>query len=96
LNRRALIVPRTLPRLEQFIRATRAEEMGLVRMLRDDGHYDPAVMAQALRRIPMQRSPSEVIVPGLLEGLDNVNRLVEPWLNPIKEAAVARAVSGSA
>ena len=24
--------------------------------------------------------PSEVIVPGLLEGLDNVNRLAAPWL----------------
>ena len=30
LNKRALIVPRTVPRREQFIRATRAQELGLV------------------------------------------------------------------
>ena len=80
LNKRALIVPRTVPRREQFIRATRAQELGLVRMLDDDGGYDPSVMAAALRALPGQRPPSEVIVPGLLEGLDNVNRLAAPWL----------------
>ncbi len=32
----ALIVPRTVPRLEQYIRATRAQELGLVRVLVDN------------------------------------------------------------
>ena len=41
LDKRALIVPRTEPRLEQFIRASRAAELGLVRMLPDDGRRDP-------------------------------------------------------
>lgn len=80
LDKRALIVPRTAPRMEQFIRASRAEEFGLVRMLPDDGTHDPAVMAAALRALPQQNLPSEVVVPGLLEGLRNVNRLVQPWL----------------
>lgn len=80
LDKRALIVPRTAPRMEQFIRASRAEEFGLVRMLPDDGSHDPAVMAAALRALPQQNLPSEVVVPGLLEGLRNVNRLVQPWL----------------
>ena len=85
LDKRALILPRTEPRLEQYIRASRAAKLGLVSMLADDGRYEPAVMAAALRRLPRQNRPSEVIVPGLLEGLDNVARLVSPWI----EAAVA-------
>ena len=81
LDKRALIVPRTRPRLEQHIRISRAEELGLVRMLEDNGEYEPAVMAEALCNLPKQNRPSEVVVPGLLEGLDNVNRLVAPWLH---------------
>ena len=38
----ALIVPRTAPRLEQYIRAQRAAELGLVSMLADDDARDPA------------------------------------------------------
>jgi predicted glycosyltransferase len=66
--------------MEQFIRASRAEDLGLARMLLDDGVYHPAVMARALRELPFQRLPSSVVLPGLLEGLVSVNRLVEPWL----------------
>jgi predicted glycosyltransferase len=82
LDKRALIVPRTEPRLEQFIRASRAAELGLVSMLTDDRTYDPAVMAAALRALPRQNRPSDVVVPGLLEGLKNVSRLVAPWIEP--------------
>jgi predicted glycosyltransferase len=93
LDKRALIVPRTAPRLEQHIRAERAAQLGLVAMLSDDGRYDPAVMAAALRALPRQNRPSEVVVPGLLEGLPNVSRLVAPWIEPSEEAAPARAIS---
>lgn len=82
LDKRAIIVPRKKPRLEQFIRASRAQELGLIRMLEDDGQYDPAVMANALRNLPRQHLPSQIVIPGLLEGLDNVDRLVQPWLRP--------------
>ena len=47
----ALIVPRTAPRLEQFIRAARAAELGLVAMLPEERGRDPQVMAAALRRL---------------------------------------------
>ena len=80
LDKRALIVPRTEPRLEQFIRISRATAKGLVSMLVDDGRRDPAAMAAALRALPRQNLPSDVVIPGLLEGLMNVNRLVAPWL----------------
>ena len=80
-DKRALIVPRTQPRLEQYIRTARAQELGLVRMLIDDGVHDPQVMATALRHLPQQNLPSEIVVPGLLDGLDSVNRLTRQWLS---------------
>jgi len=95
LDKRALIVTRTAPRQEQFIRASRAASLGLVSMLADDGRYDPAVMAAALRRLPRQNRPSEVVVPGLLEGLPNVSRLVAPWVEKAQEEA-PQTVSQSA
>jgi predicted glycosyltransferase len=97
LDKRALIVPRTAPRLEQHIRASRAAELGLVSMLSDDGSHDPAVMAAALRALPRQNRPSEVVVPGLLEGLTNVSRLVAPWIAADEsEAVLAPSASASA
>jgi len=79
-DKRALIIPRTRPRMEQHIRAARAADLGLVRMLTEDCGHDPLVMATALRNLPQQPVPSDVVVPGLLDGLDNVNRLVSQWL----------------
>ncbi|MDA0654562.1 MAG: hypothetical protein O3C09_04095, partial [Proteobacteria bacterium] len=83
-DKRALIVPRTRPRLEQFIRAPRSQEFGLVKMLVHDTIHDIdarvpdwRLMATALRHLPQQGLPSEVILPGLLDGLDNVNRLAD-------------------
>jgi len=80
-DKRALIVPREKPRLEQRIRALRAQELGLAKVLINDGERNPAKMAAALRAMPKQNLPSEVVVPGLLEGLFNVNRLTTPWLH---------------
>jgi predicted glycosyltransferase len=76
----ALIVPRTAPRLEQFIRASRAAELGLVSMLPDEHGHDPGMMAAALLQLPQQRRPSAVVVPGLLDGMANVDRLAAKWL----------------
>lgn len=71
----AILVPRTRPRREQFIRAQRAQDLGLVKMLADDGIRDAGTMATALRHLPQQAAPSDIVVPGLLDGLENVNRL---------------------
>lgn len=76
-DKRALIVPRTRPRMEQYLRATRAKEYGLVSMLEDDGTRDWKQMATALRQLPQQALPSQVVVPGLMDGLANINRLVD-------------------
>ena len=76
----ALVVPRTTPRLEQYIRASRAQELNLVRMLHDDGVREPRTMATALRNLPQQAAPSGVVVPGLLDGRPNVIKLTQQWL----------------
>jgi predicted glycosyltransferase len=97
MDKRALIVPRTTPRLEQFIRASSAAKLGLVSMLADDGRYDPAVMASALRALPRQNLPSEVVVPGLLEGLTNVARRVAPSMETeATDADIAQGIGGIA
>lgn len=79
-DRKALLVPREVPRREQTIRAVRAQELGLVSMLVDDGVRDHHAMATALRQLPQQAPPSSVVVPGLLDGLENVNRLAGRYL----------------
>ena len=79
-DKRAIIVPRRVPRMEQYIRAARAQKLGLVSMLLDDERRDAGVMASAIRALPGQRLPSEVVVPGLLDGLDNVNKLLRQKL----------------
>ncbi len=92
-DRPALIVPRTRPRLEQYIRARRAAELGLVAMLADDGQRDAAAMAAALRALPSQPRPSLVAPPGLLDGLVTINRLAERWLGPSAAEPQRRAVA---
>jgi predicted glycosyltransferase len=77
----ALILPRTVPRLEQFIRAQRAAELGLVAMLSDEDAGDPVRMAAALLQLTQQTPPSSVVIPGLLDGMDSVNRLARKWLD---------------
>ena len=73
-------VPRTVPRKEQYIRAARAQELGLARMLIDDGKRNPHTMATAIRNLPQQALPSSVVVPGLLDGGANVVKLAGKWL----------------
>lgn len=71
----SLIVPRTRPRLEQYIRAARAEELGLARMLLPSGRPDEDAgrMARALHALPGQPRPSLASVPDVLSGLDRID-----------------------
>ena len=81
----AVLVPRRRPRAEQHIRAARAEQLGLVRMLSDASNRDPARMAEALHALPAQPRPSEAMIPGLLDGLDRIHDLTELWLEETVE-----------
>ena len=80
-DKRALVIPRTAPRLEQFIRTKRAAALGLMTMLSEDEARDPSVMATALRRLAQQPPPSTRRIPGLLDGMPEVNRLSRKWLD---------------
>lgn len=86
----ALIVPRTRPRREQLLRAARAEALGLVRMLPDDGRRDPKVMADELARLPGWKPEHDVDMAAFLGGLDKIARLARPWLPVRTRSAAAR------
>jgi predicted glycosyltransferase len=74
-----IIVPRTTPRLEQYIRASRAQDLGLTQMLVDDGHYNPQDMARALRQLPDCPRPSQANLAGLLDGVTTICGMVDQW-----------------
>ncbi|CUH51242.1 glycosyltransferase family protein [Shimia marina] len=85
-----VIVPRTRPRMEQYIRASRAEDLGLVRMLDEtrDG-FTPEAMIAAIRALPDQPKPSHAFVPGLLNGLDVVSERTLAMLGYTKSQGAA-------
>jgi predicted glycosyltransferase len=90
LDKPALIVPRMAPRLEQYIRAAQAERLGLLRMLvQGDGSAE--CMARAISELPHQKRPSDIVVPGLLGGLDVIQRRFAAWLEERPEPLVRQA-----
>jgi predicted glycosyltransferase len=91
----ALIVPRTVPRLEQFIRADRMSKLGLVSMLVDDDHRSITAMAEAIRRLPDQPAPSTVKLAGYVDGFDAINMVIDGWLGPCNaESRPLELISG--
>ena len=76
----ALLVPRSAPRREQFIRAGRARDLGLTAMLDGRGARPAATMVTALRQLGQQPKPSDRVVPGLLDGTRNLLRLARHCL----------------
>ena len=79
--------------MEQFIRAERARELGLARVLHQDQFRDHHLMATALRDLPQQTPPSAVVVPGLLDGLLNVDKLVTRQLARGRRPALTLAAA---
>lgn len=75
-DKRAIIMPRTRPRMEQHIRASRASALGLVGMIDGSAERDPRMMATALKQLLSQPKPSATVMPGLLDGLESVTKLV--------------------
>jgi len=91
-DRPAILIPRTAPRQEQLLRASRAADLGLVRMLDIDRGNDPAVMAAALRALPSQPKPSAHGATGMLRGLDTIARLAARHL-PARRRRVRSAAA---
>jgi predicted glycosyltransferase len=76
-DRNALFVPRLRPREEQYIRASRARELGLCEMLTPDEASVPSLLSQALRRLPTLSSPSSSLKDGDMDGLDTICKQIE-------------------
>ncbi|MGI9482437.1 MAG: glycosyltransferase family protein [Hyphomicrobiales bacterium] len=79
-DKRALIVPRTLPREEQLIRAKRAEELGVVDMLLPEASEDPKKLIDALLALPKRKKPSEIDCDLPLDGLSKIGKIIEKHL----------------
>ena len=92
-DKRAVIVPRCEPRQEQLVRAEQAERLGLTRMINPQLMDDPSVMAAAIRDLPNQPRPSKALLPGMLDGLEQVAALARNHLAGVEERkAVIEAV----
>jgi predicted glycosyltransferase len=77
----ALIVPRTVPRQEQLIRARRAAELGLIDMLLPEEAADAHRLAEALKALPARPRPSQSQPKLRLEGLMRISEIVGNWLD---------------
>ena len=82
LDKPALIVPRSVPRQEQLIRAERAVKLGLASMLDPARERDLGSMIAALQSLPAQPKPSVANVSGLLAGHKNIADMVRDYLEP--------------
>lgn len=82
----AVIIPRFEPRTEQLIRARRAAELGLVRMLEPD-RFNVESLVPLIAEMASQPAPSSHLRPGLLDGMDNVCRRVLQLLDRSARAA---------
>jgi len=90
LDKPALIIPRSVPRQEQLIRAERAVKLGLASMLDPAGERDTLQMAAALRALPRQAKPSAKQIPELLSGHQNIAEMVRAYLEtPARESVTA-------
>jgi predicted glycosyltransferase len=76
----ALVVPRTEPRREQILRAERARDLGLLRVLPFTRDRDPRRMAYMLRGLPYMSVPSETMRTRMLGGLERIAAMARPWL----------------
>ncbi len=94
-DKRALIVPRVVPREEQLIRATRASELGLVDMLLPDAAEDPARMSAALKALWTRALPSAGAPNLRLEGLANISAEVLPWIDERERNRTAERTAAS-
>jgi predicted glycosyltransferase len=77
LDKRAVLVPRSTPRMEQTLRARRAASLGLIEMLDSEGDRSPHTMSVALRALERQALPSAAGANALLSGLEVICERVD-------------------
>jgi predicted glycosyltransferase len=76
LDKRAILVPRVLPRREQVMRAVRAAAFELAHTLDPERPHEPALMIAALHKLREQPAPSQRGAERMLNGLDVITGLV--------------------
>ena len=76
LDKRAILVPRVLPRREQVMRAMRAAALELAHTLDPEQPHEPALMISALHELRGQPVPSQRGAARMLNGLDVITELV--------------------
>jgi predicted glycosyltransferase len=91
LDKPALVIPRSVPRQEQLIRAERAVKLGLISMLNPAEGCEPEKMAAALRQLPLQPCPSSKKIPGLLAGHENIAKITRQYLEPPDQQEISNA-----
>jgi len=67
----AIMIPRFEPRTEQLIRARRAAELGLVKMLEPED-FMVEKLVPLISELTTQAKPSDNLLPGMLSGMDVV------------------------
>ena len=82
LDKPALIMPRVAPRKEQLVRAQRASELGVARMFVPSGAVGVENFVKALQELPHQPKPSLAMLPGFMDGVENVGRLAGRHFHP--------------
>jgi len=93
LDKPAVLVPRTQPRKEQWLRASRAQKLGLCRMLEYQPAAPAATMAEVLHNLPMNPLPSTRGLNGFMSGLETIGQCMKSLLPGI-EMDTARTGSG--
>lgn len=91
-DKRVLFVPRTSPREEQLIRATRARELYLCKMLLPEEAAIPSKMAQKLRELPSIPRPSEQLSENNMAGLHNICLDVASLSSKLREGRSANGI----
>lgn len=76
-DKHAVYVPRSVPRLEQRIRAYRSASMGWSSVIEISEAANPEIFYQAVRSIRTRRLPSETPVKPDMEGLSRICERVE-------------------
>jgi len=80
-NKPAIVIPRTEPRTEQLIRARRAAELSLITMLEPE-NFSYQNLIPLLKNLPQQAKPKERLLPGMLDGMNQVCNRVVSLLSP--------------
>jgi predicted glycosyltransferase len=91
-DKRALLVPRKLPRREQHVRAQRAAELGLCEIIDSDEAGVPDRMAAAIHRLLRRPLPSTAQTRIDLGGLDRLAATVEDGIRLRQSARLAPAL----